>query len=494
MLHSKTDRVAALVYPHQLWQRHPAVAGAEIVFLIEDPLFFKQFHFHAQKLVLHRASMTEFAETCKRMGKQVLRIESDSISHTGEIGAILKKHKIARTVAVEPTDEWLKNRVTEGCANARIDLEWLEDPSFLTSSEVMQRWAEPRQHFHFTDFYMQQRKRLRLLLDENNKPLGGKWTFDTDNRKRLPKGTPVPEIKRPSERPSVVEAKRYVATSFPNALGQVDEYAYPVTYDDAEIWLNAFVDERLGTFGDFEDAISHQETFLFHGVLTPMLNIGLLTPEQIIQAVLTKCDEVSLNSIEGFVRQVIGWREFIRLVYLQAGSRQRTKNAWDLHRSLPASFYTGTTGIVPVDRSIQRTLKYAYCHHIERLMVLGNFMLLCDIAPDAVYQWFMEMFIDSYDWVMVPNVYGMSQHADGGLMTTKPYISGSSYVLKMSDYAKGDWCEIWDALYWRFIDRERTFFNSNPRMRVMVSQLDRMGPKLDHHRAVAAEFLEKLHG
>jgi len=189
----------------------------------------------------------------------------------------------------------------------------------------------------------------------------------------------------------------------------------------------------------------------------------------------------------------MGWREFIRLVYIHAGSRQRTTNAWNLKQSLPASFYTGTTGIVPFDQSIKRTLEFAYCHHIERLMVLGNFMLLCDIHPNQVYLWFMELFIDAYDWVMVPNVYGMSQHADGGLMTTKPYISGSSYILKMSDYAKGDWCEVWDALYWRFIDRERDFFSSNPRMRVMVGQLDRMGTKLDHHRKVAGRFLEKLH-
>lgn len=190
---------------------------------------------------------------------------------------------------------------------------------------------------------------------------------------------------------------------------------------------------------------------------------------------------------------MIGWREFVRLVYLHAGSRQRTRNSWGLSRSLPASFYDGTTGIVPFDRSIQRTLNLAYCHHIERLMVLGNFMLLCDIAPNSVYQWFMEMFIDSYDWVMVPNVYGMSQHADGGLMTTKPYISGSSYILKMSNYPKGPWTEIWDALYWRFVDRERNFFSENPRMRVMVGQLDRMGNKLNHHRAVAERFLETIH-
>jgi len=488
------SKTAALVYPHQLWEKHPAVSSSDTVVLVEDPLFFEQVQFHSQKLVLHRASMTEFAEHCRGLGKTVHRIESISISHSGEIGSKLKNMKIKIAFVVEPTDRWLRQRVAKGCLDANVELKWLEDTSFLTPTDVMQRWAENRKHFHFTDFYMQQRKRLQLLLDEKGKPLGGKWTFDTENRKRLPKGTEVPMLPKPSQRPSVVEAVRYVTKEFPSAIGEMSEFCYPVTFADAATWLKTFVDQRLSLFGDFEDAISKQETFLFHGVLTPMLNIGLLTPEQIIERVLAKSENVSLNSLEGFVRQVIGWREFIRLVYIHAGSKQRTQNAWNLTRSLPSSFYSGTTGITPFDESVKRALKFAYCHHIERLMVLGNFMLLCDISPDSVYRWFMELFIDSYDWVMVPNVYGMSQHADGGLMTTKPYISGSSYVLKMSDYAKGDWCEIWDALYWRFIDREREFFRANPRMRVMVGQLDRMGSKLDHHREVSERFLEKLHG
>jgi len=488
------SKTAAIVYPHQLWEMNPAVAAAGIVILVEDPLFFTQYHFHAQKLVLHRASMTEFMHRCESLGKRVYRIDSKLISCSSGIGDILQAKGISKAFVVEPTDDWLKRRVSDGCDRAKIDLEWIADPSFLTPIDVMQHWAEERKHYRFTDFYMQQRKRLGLLLDAKGKPMGGKWTFDTENRKRLPKGVLVPQLKTQNECPSVAEAKRYVAKEFPKSLGQADDFCYPVTHEEAATWLDVFVDERLASFGDYEDAISKQETFLFHSVLTPMLNIGLVTPNQIINQVIAKSEEVSLNSLEGFVRQVIGWREFIRLVYIHAGSRQRTTNAWNLSRSIPASFYTGSTGIIPFDQSVKRTLKYAYCHHIERLMVLGNLMLLCDIEPDAVYQWFMELFIDAYDWVMVPNVYGMSQHADGGLMTTKPYISGSSYILKMSDYAKGDWCEVWDALYWRFIDREREFFSANPRMRVMVGQLDRMGPKLDRHRSVADRFLEKLHG
>ena len=223
-----------------------------------------------------------------------------------------------------------------------------------------------------------------------------------------------------------------------------------------------------------------------------MLNIGLLNPSDVVARALEEHESVSMNSLEGFVRQVIGWREYMRLVYRHYGVQQRTKNYWQHHRPLPRSFYDGTTGIDPVDHSIRRVLKYGYCHHIERLMVLGNFMLLCEFSPDAIYQWFMEMFVDAYDWVMVPNVYGMSQHADGGMITTKPYISGSAYVLKMSDFKKGDWCPIWDALYWNFIAKHRDFFSSNPRMSVMTGQLDRMGDKLQQHQRTAEAFLSRL--
>ena len=194
------------------------------------------------------------------------------------------------------------------------------------------------------------------------------------------------------------------------------------------------------------------------------------------------------------MRQIIGWREYMRGVYRLFGGRQRTMNFWNHHRPMPAAFYEGTTGSEPVDAVIRRVQRFAYCHHIERLMILGNFMLLCEIDPTAVYQWFMELFIDAYDWVMVPNVYGMSQHADGGLITTKPYLSGSSYVLRMSNFRKGPWCAIWDALYWRFIDRHRDFFASNPRMSVMVVQCERLGSRLEELRRTAAEFLDRLHG
>lgn len=200
-----------------------------------------------------------------------------------------------------------------------------------------------------------------------------------------------------------------------------------------------------------------------------------------------------MNSLEGFIRQIMGWREFIRIVYEREGSHQRTKNFWGFERKIPKSFWLGKTGILPVDNVIQKLLQTGYSHHIERLMVMGNFMLLCEFHPDEVYRWFMEMYVDAYDWVMVPNVYGMSQFADGGLITTKPYISGSNYLLKMSDYPKGVWTEIWDGLFWRFIYVHRDFFLKNPRMGMMVKMFDKMPEeKQNHHIDVAKNFLKKL--
>jgi deoxyribodipyrimidine photolyase-related protein len=225
------------------------------------------------------------------------------------------------------------------------------------------------------------------------------------------------------------------------------------------------------------------------------LNNGLLLPKDVLEAVLQEYQQrdLPLNDIEGFVRQLLGWREFIRGLYLSVGRKQRTQNYWGYTRKIPQSFYDGSTGIVPVDVVIKKVLKNGYCHHIERLMVLSNFMLLCDFDPDEVYRWFMELFLDAYDWVMVPNVYGMGQFADGGMMSTKPYISGSNYLIKMGDFEKGEWTEVWDALYWRFIDRHRDFFLKNPRMGVMVKSFDKMDTEKRERLALAANtFLEGL--
>jgi deoxyribodipyrimidine photolyase-related protein len=479
---------AALIYPHQLIADHPAVPGADAVFLVEDPLFFRQYPFHKQKLILHRATMRRYAEKLPR----ARLIEARELDSTGDIAALLKK-KFTHVQVVDPCDDWLLQRLTSACDKARLTLTILPDPHFLTSRRVIDDFVAGKQKLFFTDFYIQQRKRLGILVD-HGKPRGNKWSSDPENRKKLPRGLVPPALKLPRQNKYVSATRESVVNDFGNHLGEATVFAYPTSHTEARAWLDDFLNHRLADFGQYEDAISARETVLFHSVLTPVLNIGLLSPQEIIEAALEHEDRVPLNSLEGFLRQVIGWREFVRLVYLTRGRQQRTTNFWNFTHAMPAAFYDGTAGIEPVDQVIRRVLQTGYCHHIERLMVLGSFFLLCEIHPDAVYQWFMELFIDAYDWVMVPNVYGMSQYADGGGMTTKPYICGSSYILKMSDYKKGPWCPIWDALYWRFIDRQSAFFAHNPRMSVMVKMKEKLGPKLQEHHRVAEAFLTRLHG
>jgi deoxyribodipyrimidine photolyase-related protein len=292
-----------------------------------------------------------------------------------------------------------------------------------------------------------------------------------------------------------VEARAYVEKHFPNNWGlSTGPHLFATSREESLSWLDRFMHERLEKFGDYEDAIVHHQPVLYHSVLSPMINIGLLSPQEVLDRVLDFAQRgTAINSLEGFVRQVMGWREFIHLVYHQSGRQQRTTNYWGFKRPIPDSFRKGETGIAPIDLTIQKLNRTGYCHHIERLMVLGNFFLLCEFDPDEVYQWFMEFFIDSYDWVMVPNVYGMTQFADGGLMTTKPYISGSNYLSKMSDYPKGNWQATWDGLFWRFMDVHREFFLSNPRLGMLVHMFDKMeAGKKKQHLDNAEDFLKGL--
>ena len=350
-----------------------------------------------------------------------------------------------------------------------------------------------------TDFYIQQRKKLGVLVDGRGKPTGGKWSYDADNRLRYPKGQQPPSLKFPRTRQAMEPAIEYVDRHFPNNYGDVDHtVAYPVTSAQASRWLDQFLEERFVDFGSYEDAIVLEQSWLHHSVLTPMLNVGLITPRQVVDRTLEFAQasgQVPLNSLEGFLRQVIGWREFIRAVYQLKGREERTSNFWSCDRAMPKTFWQGETGIAPLDAVIKKVLSTAYCHHIERLMVLGNFMLLCEINPNDCYRWFMEMFIDAYDWVMVPNVYGMSQFADGGLMATKPYISGSNYLMKMSNAPKGDWQEVWDALFWRFMHKHREFFLQNPRLGMLIKTYDKMSSERKSGLTSRAEkFLERLDG
>ena len=486
----------SLVFPHQLFSANPSLKKDRDIYLIEEFLFFRQFNFHRQKLVLHRASMKAYEAYLHSKKYNVHYIETtEKISDIRFFIKQLANQNVTEIHYTDTVDNWLEKRIEDTSKAQKIKLAKYPTPNFLNQTEDLSQFFANKKIYFQTDFYIDQRKKRNLLLEQGNKPIGGKWTYDAENRMKFPKNETVPAIRIPRENKYTEEAQKYVVTQFPDNYGSVDGFIYPVTISDAGKWLDDFLENRFSKFGIYEDAMVKKEGILYHSVLTPMLNIGLLNPQQIIdkaiQAAFDK--DIPLNSLEGFIRQIIGWREFIRIVYEREGTRQRTTNYWKFTRKIPDSFWNGTTGIHPVDTVIKRLLKTGYCHHIERLMVLGNFMLLCEFDPDEVYRWFMEMFIDSYDWVMVPNVYGMTQFADGGLMTTKPYISGSNYLLKMGDWDKGEWTQIWDGLFWRFMHVHRDFFLTNPRLGMLVKTFDKMPvEKRRIHLKNAEEFLKTL--
>ena len=486
-----------IIFPHQLFKQHPAIQKNRKIYLIEEWLYFKQYNFHQQKLVLHRASMKFYEQWLQQLGYEVTYIESPTQqSDCSILIEGMASQKITDIHVVDVVDNWLTKRLQDACEKNNITLQIYESPNFINTKNNTDSYFNTKKTYFQTDFYTWQRKQRSILLESEGKPIGGKWTYDAENRAKFPKKEKAPTLVFPKENQYIKEAKQYVQQHFGNNYGSMnDEHLFVVTFEDAENWLDAFLKTRFEHFGIYEDAIVAKENVLHHSVLSPMLNIGLLSPMQIIDKAIDYSNQMNipLNSLEGFIRQIMGWREFIRIVYEREGTKQRTTNYWKFTRKIPVSFWTGDTGIAPIDITIKKTLKTGYCHHIERLMVLGNFMLLCEFDPDEVHRWFMEMFIDAYDWVMVPNVYGMTQFADGGLMTTKPYISGSNYLMKMSDYEKGDWQNVWDGLFWRFMHEHRDFFLSNPRLGMLVHMFDKMpAEKQQTHLKNASQFLTSL--
>jgi deoxyribodipyrimidine photolyase-related protein len=480
-----------LIFPHQLFGDNILISSCSTIYLVEEYLFFKQYNFHKSKIAFHRASMKFYECYLREKGLEVVYIESNSeLSDIRKLLIHLKQSGINELEYIETTDNWLERRITETCKSNSISAVKHRSPLFLNTSEENTSFFSGRKNFFQTDFYKNQRTGKNILTEKEGKPVGGKWTFDSENRLRYPKDKIPPTIRFPEMNYFYSESFEYTQKYFPENYGKLNSsFLYPTTFDESKQWFQQFLKTRFAEFGIYEDAIVVGENILNHSVLTPMLNIGLITPQFIVDETLKYAAEnkIPLNSLEGFVRQIIGWREFIRAVYELKGTEERTRNFWGFKRKIPPSFWNGTTGIEPVDTTIKKVLETGYCHHIERLMVLGNFMLLCEFDPDEVYRWFMEMFIDAFDWVMVPNVYGMTQFADGGLMATKPYISGSNYLMKMSDFKKGPWQEVWDGLFWRFMHVHRDFFLQNPRLGMLVKSFDKMPEQKQKMHLINAE-------
>ncbi len=486
-----------ILFPHQLFEENSIFERCDTIYLVEETLFFNQYKFHKQKIAFHRASMKFYESYLQSKAINVIYLNSyDELADVRKLISYLKSVSVTDFEYIDVTDYLLERRISKACEVHHIKANKKQSPLFLNTPEEIEQYFSGRKRMFQTDFYKDQRQTRNILLDEDLKPIGGKWTFDEENRLKYPKGKTPPTTIFPELNDFYKEAIAYTEKYFPNNYGELTaEFKYPTTHKESKDWLQTFFSTRFSEFGAYEDAIVSNENILHHSVLTPMLNVGLLTPQYIVDEALRYASEheIPLNSLEGFIRQIVGWREFIRAVYELKGTAERTKNYWGFTRKIPPSFWNGTTGIVPIDETIKKVLATGYCNHIERLMVLGNFMLLCEFDPYEVYKWFMELFIDSYDWVMVPNVYGMSQFADGGLMATKPYISGSNYIMKMSDYKKGDWQQQWDGLFWRFMHEHRDFFLKNPRLGMLIKTFDKMPEtKRQMHLDTANKFLKSL--
>jgi deoxyribodipyrimidine photolyase-related protein len=403
---------------------------------------------------------------------------------------VVSERGVSEIVTYAINDHGFRERLETFCDEHGVALEYERSPGFLLSRDEFGAWLEENSLF-MKSFYEWQRNRFDILMEDGS-PVQGKYSFDQDNRESLPDDITVPDLPDVDHGDVVEDVQALVKEAFPNAPGDPDTFYWPVTRDAAVTWFEQFLEERFATFGPYQDAMAEGRPFLFHSLLSPLLNTGLLTPLEVVERAVEYYEEEDVHypSVEGFIRQVLGWREFIKGAYDHVELRG---NFFDHERGLTEAWWTGETGLPPLDDTIQRVRRYGYAHHIERLMIVSNAMLLCEIDPDEVYDWFMELFVDSAEWVMVPNVYGMGQFADGGSFATKPYISGSNYILKMSDYDSGAWCDVWDGLYWRFIDEHRAFFKENNRMRMMVGMFDRLSAEKKERILPAAEdFLDRM--
>ncbi len=448
-----------------------------LFFMCEDRNMCTRFAYHKHKLVLILSAMRSFHDDVLAEQDSVYFKLDDQpdLDYDAKLRQNLEKYNIPKLVMWEIPDRPLESHIRQFAKNAGVELEFVTTPMFLTSRQTFRDYTESVKKPFMHTFYQRQRKALDILVTTDGKPVGGRWSFDDENRRKLPKNINIPEMPGSNWTAPTKTVVKVIDSEFPDHPGDTQNFYLATTRRQALYQLRTFLDERFEKFGPYEDAIDADEPFLFHSVLSPYINIGLLTPDEVVDRALAHAEEHNTHfpSVEGLVRQLIGWREFIFGVYRTLDFDQ---NFFAHKRRLTDAWYTGRTGLPPLDSVIQRVLRLGYCHHIERLMIVGNLMLLCRIHPRHVYRWFMELFVDAADWVMLPNVMGMSQFADGGGFATKPYIAGSNYIRKMSNFSKGEWCDIVDGLYWRFIADHRDVFAANPRMGMMLKILERMNP------------------
>jgi len=463
---------------------------------------------HPQKIVLVLSAMRHFARALSARGVRVdhVRLEDPANTHAfrTEVLRAVARHRPARIVATHP-GEWRVLADMRGWEQAAgVPVEIREDGRFLCPLPRFRAWAAGRRQYRMEFFYREMRRATGLLM-EGDEPAGGRWNFDAENRAALPKGLRPPPPPRFPPDAITREVMALVAARFGTHFGDVSGFAWPVTARDARAALEAFIRDRLPLFGAYQDAMAAGEPTLFHSLLSTSLNLGLLDPLTACRAAEAAWREgrAPLNAAEGFIRQILGWREYVRGIYWHLMPGYAGTNALGAARPLPAFYWGAPTTMRCIAEAVAQTRDLAYAHHIQRLMVTGNFALLAGIAPAEINAWYLAVYADAFEWVELPNTHGMAIHADGGVMASKPYAASGAYINRMSDYcggcthdpkqATGPRACPFNFLYWDFIARHAERFAANPRMAMPLRSLARMDPrKVAAMRAEAARFLAAL--
>ena len=461
---------------------------------------------HKQKIAFVLSAMRHFAEELRAAGISVDYIKLDDIGNTGSIGGELRRavarHGAKRVIVTSP-GEW---RVLSDiqALDLGIPVEIREDDRFFASTQFFAAWAADRKSLRMEFFYREMRRETGLLMD-GDQPAGGQWNYDSENRKRLPKSLQLPQ--RFGFAPDTItqEVIEMVRQNFADHFGDLEPFEWAVTREDALRSLEEFLQQALPNFGNYQDAMATGEPFVFHSLLSPYINAGLLTPREVCAAAEREYIEgrAPLNAVEGFIRQILGWREYVRGVYWLKMPDYAETNALNATRPLPWLYWSGETDMHCMSEAIGQTKRTAYSHHIQRLMVTGNFALLAGIAPKEIAEWYLVVYADAYEWVELPNVQGMSQFADGGLLASKPYASSGAYIDRMSDFCKSCVYDVkvksgptacpFNFLYWAFLIRNTGLLSANQRLAMPYRTL--AGWTEDRKAAVTAEadrFLDGL--
>ena len=463
---------------------------------------------HKKKIAFVFSAMRHFAKELSEKGYQVHYVDYRSENNQGSLSAQIQyfcqMHQVDEIILAHPGEYRLWQAFNDWQSTQDIPLTVLNDNRFYEDKSFFENWAQSRKQLRMEYFYRELRKAHNILMD-GDKPIGGKWNFDSENRKKLPKGQIPPKNKEFAMDSITQEVIELVQEEFSDHFGDVEGFHYAVTRDQALEVLHTFIVERLENFGDFQDAMAQDEPWLYHSHISLYINTGLITPHEAVQAAEAAYfqKKAPLNAVEGFIRQILGWREYVRGLYWFYMPQYETQNYLAAKRSLPAFFWTAETDMNCLQQCIQTTKEHAYAHHIQRLMVLGNFALLTGLSPAQVNEWYLIVYADAYEWVEMPNVTGMILFADGGKLASKPYAASGAYINKMSNYCQyctysvkekfGQQACPFNYLYWHFIDRHRDKFEANPRMAMIYRTFKKMDPAQVEKILQEAElFLQRL--